>query len=34
MRLMREFAHDVRVETGPEGTVVTLAWTLAATTEL
>lgn len=34
MRLMREFADDVRVETGPEGTVVTLAWTLAATTEL
>jgi len=28
MRLMHQFADDVRVETGPDGTVVTLTWTL------
>lgn len=30
MRLMREFADDVQVETGPDGTIVTLGWTLTA----
>ena len=33
MRLMRQFADDVQVETGREGTVVTLSWTLAAPAE-
>jgi anti-sigma regulatory factor (Ser/Thr protein kinase) len=28
MRLMRQFADDVRVETGADGTVVTLTWML------
>ena len=28
MRLMRQFADDVQVETGPDGTVVTLTWML------
>ena len=30
MRLMRQFADDVQVKTGPNGTVVTLTWMLAA----
>jgi serine phosphatase RsbU (regulator of sigma subunit)/anti-sigma regulatory factor (Ser/Thr protein kinase) len=31
MRLMRQFADEVQVETGPDGTVVTMTWMLQAT---
>ncbi|HEY6102381.1 MAG TPA: SpoIIE family protein phosphatase [bacterium] len=30
MRLMRQFADDMRLETGPDGTVVTLSWAIAS----
>ncbi|MGH2399131.1 MAG: SpoIIE family protein phosphatase, partial [bacterium] len=30
LKIMREFADEVEVDTGPEGTVVTLAWQVAA----